>query len=126
MSKWKHFDISEFDCRCGCGGNEMNPKVITKLDRMRDVFGKRMRVTSGYRCPSHNNRISSTGFDGPHTTGDAADIGVDREDALKLLMISAAFKWQGVGVNQKGNGRFLHFDDCEHKPGRPRPTIWTY
>jgi uncharacterized protein YcbK (DUF882 family) len=124
--RWNWFDRFEFVCRCGCNTNEIRDDFIDKLDQLRETLGFRLRITSGYRCPDHNARISSTGRSGPHTTGRAADIAVDRERAFQLVAWAADCGFTGIGLKQKGEGRFVHLDDLSHAPGRPRPTIWTY
>lgn len=124
--RWQFFDLSEFTCRCGCGTNEMQSDFIDKLDELREAVGFRLRVTSGYRCPSHNQRVSSTGLRGPHTTGRAVDFAVDRERAFSVLEWIEVFGFTGIGVNQKGNSRFIHLDDLPEAGGRPRPTVWSY
>jgi uncharacterized protein YcbK (DUF882 family) len=80
-----------------------------------------MIVTSGYRCPEHNQNVSSTGPDGPHTTGKAVDIGVSGTDAYDLALLAMQMGVKGIGINQKGTGRFIHFDFA-----RPQFTIWSY
>lgn len=45
------------------------------------------------------------------------------------MLLDAALQagFMGIGVNQKGgSGRFIHLDDIEDSPDRPRPTIWSY
>ena len=42
--------------------------IDTALDQLREQQGSPMIITSGYRCPAYNTMISSTGFDGPHTS----------------------------------------------------------
>jgi hypothetical protein len=32
----------------------------------------------------------------------------------------------GIGVKQKGKGRFIHLDDIEDSGDRPRPWVWSY
>lgn len=124
--KWKWFSLDEFVCHCGCGQAKMKAGFIDKLDQLREELGFRLRVTSGYRCPVHNNQVSTTGMNGPHTTGRAADIAVDRDRAYALLPWLEPIGFTGVGLKQKGEGRFIHLDDLPHASGRPRPTIWTY
>ena len=125
-----NFSEAELTCRCGCG---MLPKrdFMEKIERLRVAYGKPMSVTSAARCPAHNSKVSKTGRTGPHTTGRAIDIGVDREDAFDLLMLVGRMNTlglgiTGIGVQQKGGGRFLHFDDLTDEPGQPRPTVWSY
>lgn len=118
---WKYFKLGEFSCK-HCGENKMDPKFIDKLDLLREAYGKPLVVTSGYRCPAHNQKVSSTGPNGPHTTGKATDFRVDRGDAYKLLAIAMEMGFRGIGVNQKGTGRFIHVDDIQEG----RPTVWSY
>lgn len=127
----KHFTPGEFACKCGeCGstGNEMDLDFISLLDQLRTRQDHAMIITSGYRCPEYNSRISSTGFDGPHTTGRAADVGVSGEQAFNLVKQCSLGGWMsGIGINQKGSHdkRFIHLDNLEG-PDHPRPRIWTY
>ena len=121
----RHFTLAEFDCR-HCGANKMDAAFLEQLDDLRHSYGKPLVVTSGYRCPEHNAKVSSTGSTGPHTTGRAADLRVDRGNALQLLKLALALGFTGIGVNQKGGGRFLHVDNLPNAPGQPRPTLWSY
>ncbi len=70
---WPHFSRKELECHCGCGQMEMDHELLDRLESLRTAFGKPMRVTSGFRCPTYNAQISGTGFTGPHTTGMAVD-----------------------------------------------------
>jgi uncharacterized protein YcbK (DUF882 family) len=97
---------------------------MPKIVQLRRQLGFPFVVTSAYRCPHHNARVSSTGSAGPHTTGRAIDIAVQGKQALDLLHAALESRqFTGIGVNQKGAGRFLHLDDLV-QPGRP--AIWTY
>jgi uncharacterized protein YcbK (DUF882 family) len=123
--EWKYFKFEEFRCR-HCGANEMNHEFIAKLDQLRAEYGIPLRVSSGYRCPEHNAKVSTTGLEGPHTTGHAVDFEVDRMNAMELLEIAlSSGHFTGIGLNQKGPNRFIHLDDLK-APEYPRPTIWTY
>lgn len=121
----RHFKVSEFNCS-HCGENRMDTAFMEQLDELRHMYGKPLTVTSGYRCPEHNAAVSSTGRTGPHTTGRAADLAVDRANALQLLKLALALGFTGIGVQQKGGGRFLHVDNLPNAPGQPRPTLWSY
>ena len=123
----EHFSTAELRCRCGCGQALMDAKFLQKLEDLRTAYGAPMTVTSGYRCPAHNTKISHTGAHGPHTTGCAIDIKIHSAAAYKLLLLALQFGFSGLGVSQRGpmESRFLHIDNLPH-PAYPRPRVWSY
>ena len=124
QKRWPNFKAQEFACKCGCGINGMSPKTLDLCQDLRRKCGFPLMITSGYRCPNHNSSVSETGTDGPHTTGEALDIRVDRKNAHTLLKHALALGFTGIGVQQKGKVRFIHLDtidDC-----LTRPTVWSY
>lgn len=122
---WRHFDRNDFACK-HCGENKTEDDFIDLLDELREQCGFALRVTSGYRCPEHNQAVSTTGPTGPHTTGRAADLGVSREKAYRVLDLALRMGFTGIGLNQKGEARFVHLDDLPNAPGQPRPSCWSY
>jgi len=127
MPSTKNFSSAELQCKCGCGGNEMKPDFLNKLQTMRDEFKKPMRINSGFRCSKHDANVSSSKIAGrgPHTTGHAVDVGISGSDALLLVELAVKNGMTGIGIKQKGKGRFCHFDDLTDEAG-PRPWIWSY
>lgn len=124
----RYFTYSEFDQKDGkipnSGERFMDKQFLANLDTLRSKCGFVFNITSGYRSPKYNDKVSSTGLTGPHTTGKAADIAVSRDHAYILL--KNAFEmgcFTGIGIKQKGNKRFIHLDTIE---GQLRPTIWSY
>lgn len=121
----RYFTYSEFDQKGMEGSGEiyMDRRFLSYLDALRHKCGFPFIVTSGYRTPEYNARISSTGLTGPHTTGKAADIAVARGNAYTLLQHAMDLDcFRGIGINQKGKGRFIHLDSIE----RDYKTIWSY
>ena len=108
-----------------CGKKGMDPEAMLKFDAIRKKAGVPMTVTSGYRCPEYNDQVSSTGLDGPHTTGKALDIGCHGTEAMLILKAAMEVGAKGIGVQQKDNygKRFLHIDFVDEPP---RPWIWSY
>jgi zinc D-Ala-D-Ala carboxypeptidase len=124
--RWPHFSQAEMACKCGCGKCEMVPEFMDELEALRERFGKPLLVSSGYRCPDHNERESpATGRTGPHTTGKACDFLISGPYALLLLVAATQLKFTGFGVKQHGphNKRFLHLDTIHEGP---RPALWSY
>ncbi len=124
---WSHFSPREMACH-HCGRLVIDDALLTLLETMRLMLGRPLPVTSGYRCPEWNERVARTGRDGPHTTGQAADIRIHGGDALSLIRVATGLGVRGLGVQQRGeySGRIVHVDLCEDGPGRPRPWVWTY
>lgn len=80
----KHFKKSEFNCRCGCGTNIIDLKLVKILDEIREHFGKPCQVTSGCRCTSYNAKVG--GIKGSkHTQGKASDIWITGVPKSELL-----------------------------------------
>jgi uncharacterized protein YcbK (DUF882 family) len=120
-SKYPNFKAAEFNCS-HCGKNEMKPEFMAKLQALRTTYGKPMRVTSGYRCPQHPIEAKKAA-PGAHASGCACDIGVEGADAHALLTLALGAGFTGIGVQQKGAGRFIHLDTMTTGV---RPTIWSY
>lgn len=100
----------------------MNPDFLKKLQQLRTAFAKPMRITSGYRCPQHPVEVKKAA-PGVHSTGCAADIAIQGADAYEVLRLAFHFGFTGIGVQQKGTGRFIHLDTSTSPP---RPTVWSY
>lgn len=119
------FSRVELECK-HCDRVNMDATFLTRLDSLRRAFSKPMYLSSAYRCPEHNEAVSSTGKTGPHTTGHAVDILVNRADCLEMIRLALGLGFTGFGIKQHGDVRFLHLDDLPDAPGQPRPTIWSY
>ena len=125
MRNMKYFSIDEFRCS-HCNEVHMDDDFLLILDRMRDEAGFPFVITSGYRCPEYNNTVSSTGYNGPHTTGKAVDIQCSHKEADKVLELAYKYGITGKGIKQHGSGRFIHLDILDQATGRPRPHVWSY
>lgn len=123
----KHFSHNELQCKCGCGQAKMDEDFLARLEDLRVAFAKPLVVTSGYRCPDHNARVSGTGSKGPHTTGKAVDVLITGADAYNILLLALSLNFSGIGVSQRGEhgARFIHLDNLSF-PEYPRPRVWSY
>jgi zinc D-Ala-D-Ala carboxypeptidase len=124
-----NFSRGEVACQ-HCGRAEMDEDFMWRLQDLREAYGRPMKITSGYRCPEHPIEARKTS-PGTHSTGRAVDVAVSRGEAYSLLRLAIRMGFTGIGVQQKGDGRFLHLDDIHSKEdfnGKkfPRPTIWSY
>lgn len=137
---WDFFPFMELECH-HCKKQGMDADFMVQLVKFRRWTNIVMPLSSAYRCPEHNAAVSLSGLDGPHTTGQAVDIKVFGAKAHHLLGLILNYHvltpagpnlgeryFTGVGVNQRGRlrDRFIHIDNLETAPGRPRPWVWTY
>lgn len=122
MSRWANFNRNEFRCRCGCERNEIRDELIDVVQDIRTEVNRPLAISSGYRCPDHPVE-SAKGEPGTHSQGMAADV-LASHDLGRLVLLAALKhpKVGGVGVHQKGNGRFIHIDIA---PNRSH-LLWTY
>ena len=120
-----YFTKDEMRCQCGCRQDGMSDTFMKKLTALRAEWGKPMVVNSAYRCTQHPIEARKA-KPGAHATGRAVDIAVQGDEARRLLHLAISHGFTGIGVQQKGGGRFLHFDDLTAEDGMPRPTIWSY
>ena len=120
--KWKNFNLDEFRCQCGCDHVSVHSDLLDLLQTARDFFGSSITITSAYRCPEHNNSVSSTGQSGPHTTSKAVDIHVSNSQHRKQLIDYFTNKVTGLGIAKT----FIHIDILTSDEVPHRPNCWLY
>lgn len=129
--RWPHFRPAELVCECshsktcdGAGSLLFHEETLDRLEKLRLKYAAPMVITSGYRSPEHNDRVSNTGRTGPHTTGRAVDVKVVGGAArFRLIELAIEFGFTGIGVAKS----FVHLDDVPvGEKAIPRPAIWTY
>lgn len=124
-----NFSNDELACKC-CGQNRVNRASLDRLQRVRELWGKPLVLSSAYRCPKHDlHTRMERGQEGTgvHALGRAFDILVFG-NLMPLLILLHTQGFTGIGISQKGpyGRRFVHVDDLEDMPGRPRPWVWGY
>ena len=118
---WCNFTPDEVKCS-HCGELKINSDIMDFLQQARNDLGP-LYITSGYRCSEHNNNISSTGPNGPHTTGKALDISVKDSKHRKELITYFAPKVPGLGIAKS----FIHIDILTAEDGfemRPNSRVY--
>ena len=111
MKLTEHFDSSEFTCKCGCGKNYIDRKLVEKLEELRtDMNAHSIVITSGYRCPSHSVAVGGSSTDA-HTVGIAADCIVYKEKRIPFDVEEVAEHAEKLGFTGIGlmNGA-IHLD----------------
>lgn len=119
MTKFaKYFTEQEFACKC-CGQIIIHADLVSRLDLLRGLYGRPLRITSGYRC-SERNRAVGGKSDSAHMMGKAADIAAGSEEKFDLLgLIIRERLFQRIGISKE----FLHVDIDSDKAQR---VVWTY
>lgn len=117
---YPNFSEEEFDCK-ETGENEMKPEFMERLQRLRDMVGHPLPISSGYRSPRHSIEARKEKA-GTHAQGIACDIACHSQLAHLVLEMSLTIGFTGIGVQQKGakKNRFIHLDLREN------PTVWSY
>lgn len=112
----KYFKPQETACRCGCG-TDLTDEIKQKLDAFREAMGFALSLTSGARCPAHNEAEDGAP-DSYHVKRRAGDIDWTKYDgAKKAKMLAYAIQnFGGIGLHKS----FLHVDD------RALKTVWFY
>ena len=116
-----YFTDAELSCSC-CGAYSFAPEFLYILNVIREECGFPLPVTSGYRCPKHPVEARKR-RSGAHCRGLAVDIGVSGERAHRLVEVALRQGVPRIGIQQKGEGRFIHLDIDS---SMPNPTIWSY
>lgn len=121
---WLNFGPEEMASK-DTGALEIETRLLDLLQALRYQLDRPLVITSGYRTPEYNARVSGTGRTGPHTKGVAVDIKVSGEDVYPLVKAGLGLGFTGIGLKQHGavGSRFVHLDILT---GYPRPNIWTY
>tara|TARA_R110002050_G_scaffold130172_1_gene251774 strand:+ start:961 stop:1350 length:390 start_codon:yes stop_codon:yes gene_type:complete len=104
----KYFTPPEIACR-GTGELFVNLDALTKLDQLRSMLGKSVRINSAYRSHYHNCRIGGAPFSAHSMRGGASafDIALGKHDKNVLIELANHVGFTGFGVNYNS---FLHVD----------------
>lgn len=101
----KNFSAEELSCPC-CGKNAMWLPFMSRVQRVRDSYGRGMKVDSAYRCEKHNRAIGGAS-ESYHMSGRAIDIWAP--DPRDKWQIARGAMLEGLTVIVYDS--FLHLDD---------------
>lgn len=123
MIDWKKYpNFSEAEFRCKHTGKcDMQAPFMGVLQAIRTEYGKPMKVTSGYRHPTHPVEAKKGHSNGEHTKGACADIACENgADRFRLVQIALKHGITRIGIAKN----FLHLGIGG--PGLPNNVIWDY
>jgi len=112
MWRFPNFTRDEFACGCGCGFDEIDPLLVSALQRLRDEVQRPVVVNSGCRCRSHNAAVKGS-KSSQHLRGKAADIKIDGMTSREIFDVLRRLYLDGeiyVGYVYAINGRSVHVD----------------
>lgn len=118
----EHFKVSEFTCKCGCGTNIIDQKVIDMAETIRQELGVPVHVNSGCRCKNHNKNVGGTA-NSKHVLGKACDLSCSQSadamfGAVKKLHAEGNLNDLDYCILYKRKN-FIHID-C----GGKRKSLW--
>ena len=118
--KLRFFQPSEFACP-DCGQNDMQPEFMQQLDEARFMAKHPFVITSGYRCPKHNEAVGGSPTSS-HLHGIAADIAATNSHARYVITQALMFTgFKRIGINAASG--FIHADT---DPDKPQRVLWGY
>lgn len=98
-----------FSVRPGANVSGVNSIAIQRLNKMREIYGGDVLVTSGYRDSDYNRSIGGA-KNSQHTHGNAFDIRLPKDPAQRQRMVEAAQSAGFTGFGFYGENGHLHID----------------
>lgn len=107
-----HFTTTEFTCRCNnpnCTRQRISVELINRVEAIRNVIGRPIKVHSGFRCSFRQEELRQQGYEtakgvSQHELGNALDMSVNPMGAEFLNLCKSQFKAVGVALT------FIHCD----------------
>lgn len=113
-----HFYSYEFECPCdsrSCRVQKISIELLKRLQHLRDTLGLPLRINSGYRCKTYQEKLRKRGYKtakktSQHSLGKAADVGIlgghSVTKRMKKFLVEAEVLFEAIGIGSK----FLHLD----------------
>lgn len=112
-----NFSKAEFACPC-CDRRTINIQFVVWLQQVRNSYGRPMTITSGIRCPTHNQRVGGSKYSA-HLDGLAVDVAcADSPDRYDLVASAVKHGARGIGIYTK----HIHLD--LKTDGRQTRVMW--
>ena len=123
----KNFSKLEVQCPCSCGSNNISPALIKKLQKVRDIIGRSIIITSGVRCEFYNASImaslNSSYIPDEYGIAKAVDIAcLNSKDRYELVEVAQKF-FKRIGISGGSYGGFIHLDVDRSKV---QEVMWLY
>ena len=127
----KNFSRLEIMCPCSCGANRISPLLIEKLQKVRNIIGRPIIITSGVRCEffnasinaSINASMNSSHIPDGYGIGNAGDIACPHSQHRYELVEVAQKFFNRIGISGGSYGGFVHLDVDRSKV---QEVMWLY
>lgn len=118
----RNFHLREFTCKCGiCRNQYVDLDHVKRLQELRDLLGRSISVTSGYRCEVHNKAVGGV-KNSQHRRGWATDIqvkGMSPSDVADKCEHFDGLGRYNTFTHVDSRGSRARWDNRDH----PRPKI---
>ena len=107
-----NFKSTEFDCHGSgcCSETLIDEQLVKYLQDIRDHFGKPVKVSSAYRCATHNKNVGGA-TSSYHMKGQAADIYITEVKPAEIAKYAESIGILGIGLYETDkDGYFVHID----------------
>lgn len=111
-----NFNSYEFRCGlgrgCSCNDTLIDEQLVVWLEQIRAHFGgKKLTITSAYRCPSYNSATSGAATGSRHTKGQAVDFVIAGVTPRAIAAYAESIGIKGIGLYETAaDGHFVHID----------------
>ncbi len=112
--RWPNFSPSELASKRE-GELLVDPKSLDALQKLRNMLGKPILITSAYRSAKHNAAVGGAP-NSYHMKGMAFDCRMENQDPEEFVRLAKACGFNGIGYYPEQN--FIHIDT------RATPTTW--
>lgn len=121
----KHFRPQEFTCKCRGGCDHpvvISMGLVSKLDKIRELIGKPITITSGTRCERHNRSVGGKARSAhlaKSGVSHSADVRCPNSEFRFAFLTAALPMFNRIGIGKD----FIHVDD---DPELPPNVVWIY
>lgn len=100
-----NFTVAEFACKDGSDMILIDTMLVYYLQKIREHFGKVVRINSAYRTSTYNAQVGGAS-ESQHMQGAAADIVIDEVTPEQVAQYADQLGMGGVGIYKT----FTHVD----------------
>jgi uncharacterized protein YcbK (DUF882 family) len=108
----KNFKVKEFACSDGSDPIFIDSELVTILQKIRDHFGKAVKITSAYRTPTKNKACGGAAYS-QHLYGRAADVKIPGVTPKAVAAYAETLLKNRVGIGVYKS--FVHVDTRKTK-----------